>query len=504
MDGIIYAKAFTDEAAARLKEIDFAKEYELYDVELSGNVIDYYGDDLNYFDACWILKRIRKALNGEGIAWTTYVLEDDFRIAYTFYDLGDGVKAAFFGGDDITFDTDYSESFYAALSLFNDDELNELYKEITGEQEISPSFDRCDKREKLCDYIKDGMEWGWDDEILTSGPYQKKVREAIIHNFECNKYEDTESYKPEPEWETKGIAHFSEKEKENLADKKTLSASSGLAKKADDSRFVIAGTELVRYKGEEENVVIPTGITRIGDNAFAENESIVSVEIPDGVIEIGEGVFTECSALCSVLIPDSVIAIGEHAFAGCSSLEKINLPAGLVRIAKELLAGCENLTEIRMPEHIEKIEEAAFAGCSSLNDISFPDSINEVERFAFAESGMKYVRIPSGVDTVSSSMYQFCANLVKPSIPDHVKHIGEVAFSFCENLEEVVLPDGMEDIGDQAFYSCKKLVSVFIPESVTEIGDGVFEECDNVVVSVKKDSYAEKYCKDNHLKYNCM
>ena len=56
-------------------------------------------------------------------------------------------------------------------------------------------------------------------------------------------------------------------------------------------------------------------VTRIKDNAFADNTSIVSVVIPNGVTIIGNYAFLSCSNLKSVTIPASVAQIGKSAFA---------------------------------------------------------------------------------------------------------------------------------------------------------------------------------------------
>ena len=64
-----------------------------------------------------------------------------------------------------------------------------------------------------------------------------------------------------------------------------------------------------------------------------------------------------------------------------------------------------------------------------------------------------------------------------------------------------VIPEGATEIGDYAFIGCESLRSVVIPDGVTEIGKDVFEGCNNLIIKCSPDSTAEKYAKENNIKY---
>lgn len=72
-------------------------------------------------------------------------------------------------------------------------------------------------------------------------------------------------------------------------------------------------TTLVQFLGDEINVVIPAGITRIGAGAFR-GYGVETVYIPDGVIEIGDNCFNGCKNLREIRIPTSVSYISDSAF----------------------------------------------------------------------------------------------------------------------------------------------------------------------------------------------
>ena len=53
---------------------------------------------------------------------------------------------------------------------------------------------------------------------------------------------------------------------------------------------------------------------------YKEEPGVTEVVIPDGVTSIGDSAFSSCKKLTSVTIPDSVTSIGYGAFWGCKSL----------------------------------------------------------------------------------------------------------------------------------------------------------------------------------------
>lgn len=69
--------------------------------------------------------------------------------------------------------------------------------------------------------------------------------------------------------------------------------------------------------------------------------------IPEGVTAIGEKAFYECESLTSVAIPSSVTSIGASAFSGCASLTDVTIPASVTRIETEAFDECEKLKEVR-------------------------------------------------------------------------------------------------------------------------------------------------------------
>lgn len=101
------------------------------------------------------------------------------------------------------------------------------------------------------------------------------------------------------------------------------------AQETEQSGFVIEDGVLIRYEGSEAEVSVPEGVTVIGEEAFAGNETLETVIVPEGVTTIGKKAFAGCKKLCSVKLPDSLTSMEKYVFSKCDSLTELTLPVNL-------------------------------------------------------------------------------------------------------------------------------------------------------------------------------
>lgn len=135
--------------------------------------------------------------------------------------------------------------------------------------------------------------------------------------------------------------------------------------------------ETIEYEGVNYKV------TGIGENAFINWSSLVSITIPNSVTNIGYMAFFGCASLTSVTIPDGVTDIENFAFSNCTSLSSVTMSNSVTNIRDCIFYGCTNLVSITLSNNLTNIESSTFWGCSSLASITIPNSVTSIGYHAF-------------------------------------------------------------------------------------------------------------------------
>ena len=123
------------------------------------------------------------------------------------------------------------------------------------------------------------------------------------------------------------------------------------------------------YRESIHTVVIETGVTSIGNFAFAGLTNLTSITISGSVTRIGYWAFKFCEKLSSITIPDSVTTIEGCAFAE-AGLISITIPNSVTKIGLKTFYDCKNLTSITIHSGVTSIGEYAFSGCTNLTLIT--------------------------------------------------------------------------------------------------------------------------------------
>ncbi len=123
-------------------------------------------------------------------------------------------------------------------------------------------------------------------------------------------------------------------------------------------------------------IVVSTGVTRIGNYAFYNCYQARSVQLPDTLASIGTGAF-HSSSLTQLYLPDSVERLDERAFEGCFALTEIRLSRNITQIPENCFRYCDALLELILPGGVQTIAETAFSQ-SRISDLTIPATVTSV------------------------------------------------------------------------------------------------------------------------------
>ena len=242
------------------------------------------------------------------------------------------------------------------------------------------------------------------------------------------------------------------------------------------------------------SIEIPNSVTSIGYEAFYQCSGLTSVNIEDLVawcnIKFGdesanplcyaEKLYLNGEEVTDIVIPDGVTSIGDYVFYGCSDLTSVDIPNNVTSIGDGAFYWCSGLTSVDIPNSVTSIGDYAFAYCYGLTT-EIPNSVTSIGDGAFIYCfGLTALEIPNSVTSIGDGAFRDCSNLTSVEIGNNVTSIGNSAFSGCSNLTSVVIPNSVTSIGDYVFSSCRRLTSVVIPNSVTGIGDYAFQSCSSL------------------------
>ncbi len=298
------------------------------------------------------------------------------------------------------------------------------------------------------------------------------------------------------------------------------------------------------YENGKGVITFDGEVTKIGDNAFYECQSLTSITIPDSVTEIETNPFLLCfnltefkgkfaskdgkcliedqgdggfvvlrafagAGLTEYSIPDGVTALDNCVFKGWG-FTSITIPDSVTSMGIEVFYCCNNLRSITIPDSVEGILMNTFWGCSNLRNVTIGNGVTSIGRYAFCRcENLTDISLGSHVETIEQGAFSMCSSLESITIPDSVTEIGSHTFEYCGNLSEFKgkfaadngrcliidgvlnsfapagittynIPNGVTEIGDYAFEFCSGLTSITIPDSVTEIGDDAFGYCENL------------------------
>ena len=224
---------------------------------------------------------------------------------------------------------------------------------------------------------------------------------------------------------------------------------------------------------------------RLADYMFASLKGLTSVMIPEGVTQIGEGCFRNCSSLRTIRLPNSVRSILPEAFVGCASLSRLDLPDGRIDLDQIMIDASVALAD---NDGFIVIRKNLVGYVGAEEEIVIPKEVTRISRNVFSARTcpknlkIRSVLIPEGVTYIGEGAFADCENLEDVELPENLAVIESEAFYRCRHLSHVKLPKELRLLGKRAFQGCSYLKTCEIPKSLTTIQEGVFQDCPSLAL----------------------
>ena len=225
-----------------------------------------------------------------------------------------------------------------------------------------------------------------------------------------------------------------------------------------DKDFIIENGVLIKYTGNEENVVIPLGVVKVDKFAF-EDSNVVEIILPSTVETISDVAFNETPNL-------QKLVVSEDNPTYCS------INGCLYSKDNKRFICCPNRTEaLYIVEGCEIISSYAFFQ-RKVGEIVFPKTLKRFEHSALCNCYIDADELVIPNIELEDGEW-FNATTLPPVVKvEGMKTLADGAFAYS-TFGAMRLPSTLTEIGDWAFYNCY-MDRIYIPKTVKSLGTNVF------------------------------
>lgn len=146
------------------------------------------------------------------------------------------------------------------------------------------------------------------------------------------------------------------------------------------SDFIIENGVLKKYVGTDADVIVPEGVTEIGENAFAKCSFVRNIRIPASVKKVNSHAFNTGSAIEEIIFSGGFCSFERLSFYGCQDLMALVLPERLSLGVYNPLLYCDHLERIVLPDSMAwdlENRKTLFKECADLWDIQISYQLAE-------------------------------------------------------------------------------------------------------------------------------
>lgn len=274
----------------------------------------------------------------------------------------------------------------------------------------------------------------------------------------------------------------------------------------------VIGYNAFSHQSLSGSLIIPEGVKKIGEVAFAECENLLGIlSLPSTLVEIGCNAFWGCPFTCELSLPKNLKSIGDRAFYNCSGFYgNLILPEGLLKIEEEVFGKCSNLTgDLKIPQNVKEIKLQAFFDCSRLNGrLTLPDGLEYIGHGAFGECKFRGpLVLPS---TLTCIVAAFWGNMFSGELklPASLRELRGGAFGGCSRISGTIeIPENIIAIDGRTFWGCCSIEKLVLPSTMDVIKSGAFQDCfglGSIVCNAVNPPYVENGAFDGVSKSNVV
>lgn len=267
-----------------------------------------------------------------------------------------------------------------------------------------------------------------------------------------------------------------------------------------EAKVEVTYREYTNYKyesGYEGDMVLPSTVTlnsrvftvtRIGENAFYQNEKLISIQLPEHLESIGTNAFYECDHLTGINLPSELTSIESSAFYGCKQITYLKIPKSVMTIGQWGFLDC-GILELYIEDSDEKLEISGYNyltfanipivtgyigrnldgprfSSKTLTSLTFGDKVtrvSDVTNYYNGESNnFTTLNLGANVEEIEGSAFSNASKLQTLVLPDKLTKIGESAFSGCSALNNITMGRNVKEIKAEAFANCKAINTITV------------------------------------------
>lgn len=236
------------------------------------------------------------------------------------------------------------------------------------------------------------------------------------------------------------------------------------------------------------SVILPDTVTSLGNGAFSTNLNLERINLSKGLTEIPEAAFGCSDAkhymtnLKSIMIPEGITKIGQRAFAG-NNFSEINIPSTVTEIGKYAFSTKNYLSDpctVNLPEGLTTIGDNAFRN-KVIAEVNLPTTVTKLYENTFRKEYSDDTQaVVTKVYVTSKEQYEDTTNF--PASDYHKLYLKDDSVWTAEDFT----------YGDQEFcmwpadaYSSVKNFKVHVVTGLSEQGTAKLEVNKNLVIPAK-------------------